>query len=140
MIKKTIAYVDYDGNEREEDFYFNLSKAELTELQLGTSGGLQKMIENIIKTKDIPRIIEIFKKIIIASYGVKSPDGRRFMKSSEITDEFTQTEAYSILFMELSTDAEKAAEFIAGVIPADLKKEFEEAQKNDPKLAALTSK
>ena len=140
MIKKTISYVDYDGNEREEDFYFNLSKAELTELQLGTSGGLQKMIENIVKTKDIPRIIEIFKKIILASYGEKSPDGRRFVKSKEITDNFTQTEAYSILFMELSTDADKAAEFIAGVIPADLKKEFEEAAKSDPKLALLTNK
>ena len=138
MIKKTIAYVDYDGNNREEDFYFNLSKAELTELQLSTSGGLQKMIENIIKTKDIPRIIEIFKKIIIASYGIKSPDGRRFIKSKEITDEFTQTEAYSILFMELSTDAEAAANFISGVIPADLKKEFEEAQKTDPQLRMLT--
>lgn len=138
MLKKTIAYVDYDGNDREEDFYFNLSKAELTELQLSTSGGLQKMIENIIKTKDVPRIIEIFKKIIIASYGIKSPDGRRFIKSKEITDEFTQTEAYSILFMELSTDAEAAANFISGVIPADLKKEFEEAQKNDPQLKMLT--
>lgn len=138
MLKKTIAYVDYDGNDREEDFYFNLSKAELTELQLSTSGGLQKMIENIIKTKDIPRIIEIFKKIIMASYGIKSPDGRRFIKSKEITDEFVQTEAYSILFMELSTDADAAANFIAGVIPADLKKEFEEAQKNDPQLKMLT--
>lgn len=137
MLKKTIAYIDYDGNEREEDFYFNLSKAELTELQLSTSGGLQKMIENIIKTKDIPRIIEIFKKIIIASYGVKSPDGRRFIKSQEITDEFTQTEAYSILFMELSTDAEKAADFISGVIPSDLKKEFEVAQKENPQFKLI---
>lgn len=140
MIKKTIAYVDYDGNEREEDFYFNLTKAELTELQLGTTGGLQKMIENIIKTKDIPRIIEIFKKIILASYGEKSADGRRFMKSKEITENFTQTEAYSILYMELSTDAEKAADFIAGVIPSDLKKEFEEAKKNNPQLIELANK
>lgn len=138
MIKKTISYVDYDGNEREEDFYFNLSKAELTELELSTSGGLQKMIENIIKTKDVPRIIEIFKKIIVISYGVKSPDGRRFIKSKELTDEFTQTEAYSILFMELSTDADAAANFIAGVIPADLKREFEEAQKTNPQLKMIS--
>lgn len=140
MIKKTIAYTDYDGNEREEDFYFNLTKAELTEMQLGTSGGLQKMIENIIKTKDIPRIIEIFKKIILASYGEKSNDGRRFMKSQEITENFTQTEAYSILYMELATDAEKAADFIAGVIPADLKKDFEEAQKTNPELKVLANR
>lgn len=140
MIKKTIAYVDYDGNEREEDFYFNLSKAELTELQLGTTGGLQKMIENIVKTKDIPRIIEIFKKIILASYGEKSADGRRFMKSKEIVENFTQTEAYSVLYMELATDAEKAADFIAGVIPADLKKEFENAKEKDPQLKELISK
>ena len=140
MLKKTIAYVDYDGNEREEDFYFNLTKAELTEMQLATTGGFQKMIENIIKTKDVPRIIEIFKKIILASYGEKSPDGRRFMKSQEITENFTQTEAYSKLFMELSTDADKAADFIAGVIPSDLKKEFEEAQKNNPELKVLKNK
>lgn len=139
MLKKTIAYVDYDGNEREEDFYFNLTKAELTEMQLSTTGGLEKMIDNIIKTKDVPRIIEIFKKIIIASYGEKSPDGRRFMKSTEITENFTQTEAYSKLFMELSTDAAAAADFIGGIIPSDLKKEFEEASKNDRTLKMLNN-
>lgn len=137
MIKKTISYVDYDGNEREEDFYFHLTKAELTELQFSTSGGLEKMIRNIVQTKDVPRIIEIFKKIIIASYGEKSADGRRFMKSPEITENFTQTEAYSKLFMELSTDADKAADFINGVIPEDLKKEFEKVKASDPELASL---
>lgn len=140
MIKKTIKFVDYDDNEREEDFYFNLSKAELAEMQLSTTGGLEKMIEEIIKTKDVPKIMEIFKKIISASYGKKSPDGRRFMKSQDILDEFMQTEAYSNLFMELSSDADAAAEFIKGIIPNDLRKEYEAAKDQNPALKQLMNK
>lgn len=140
MIKKTIKFVDYDDNEREEDFYFNLSKAELAEMQLSTTGGLEKMIEEIIKTKDVPKIMEIFKKIISASYGKKSPDGRRFMKSQEILDEFMQTEAYSNLFMELSSNADVAADFIKGIIPNDLRKEYEAAQDNNPAIKQLMNK
>lgn len=117
MIKKTISYVDYDGNNRTEDFYFNLTKAEVMEMEMMTDGGLQKMIEKIIQTSDTKKIIEIFKSIILKSYGEKSPDGRRFIKNDEIRDAFSQTEAYSNLFMELATDADKATEFVNGVIP-----------------------
>ena len=120
MLKKRIEYVDYDGNERAEDFYFNLTKAEITELELSTEGGLQNMIEKIIDAKDTPQIIQFFKKIILLSYGEKSPDGRRFIKSKELSDEFTQTEAYSELFMELATDDKAAAAFVNGIIPKDL--------------------
>lgn len=120
MLKKTITYTDYDGNERTEDFYFNLTKAEILEMEMSTEGGLEKMIRRIIDTKDSARLIEIFKRIVINSYGVKSPDGRRFIKSEEVKDAFRESEAYSNLFMELATDDKAAADFINGVIPKDI--------------------
>ena len=119
MLKKNIKYVDYDGNDRAEDFYFNLNKAEVIELQLGTVGGLTKTLEKIVQEKDTSRIIEYFKTIILKAYGQKSADGRRFIKSQELRDAFEQTEAYSELFMELASDAKMAAEFINGVLPKE---------------------
>lgn len=119
MLKKNIKYVDYDGNERTEDFYFNMNKAEVIELQLGTVGGLTKTLEKIVQEKDTSRIIEYFKTIILKAYGEKSADGRRFIKSQELRDAFEQTEAYSELFMELARDAKMAAEFINGVLPKE---------------------
>lgn len=119
MLKKNIKYVDYDGNDRAEDFYFNLNKAEVIELQLGTVGGLTKTLEKIVQEKDTSRIIEYFKTIILKAYGEKSADGRRFIKSQELRDAFEQTEAYSELFMELASDAKMAAEFIDGVLPKE---------------------
>ena len=100
MLKKTINYTDYNGSEREEDHYFNLSKAEIMEMELSTAGGLSGMIQDIVKTQDGPAIMKIFKDIILKSYGKKSPDGKRFEKSEEISKAFEQTEAYSVLFME----------------------------------------
>lgn len=120
MLKKTIKYTDYDGTERNEDFYFNLTKAEVMEMEMGTTGGMQKMLEKIVAEQDSKRIIETFKDIIIRSYGVKTPDGKRFMKSKELADAFTQTEAYSELFMELATNADAAAAFVNGIIPQSL--------------------
>jgi len=120
MLKKTIKYTDYDGTERNEDFYFNLTKAEVMEMEMGTTGGMQKMLEKIVAEQDSKRIIETFKDIIIRSYGVKTPDGKRFMKSKELADAFTQTEAYSELFMELATNADAAAAFVNGIIPQNL--------------------
>ena len=117
MIKKVISYEDFDGNKRTEEFWFHLTKTEVAELEVSVDGGITKMIERLIQLKDTKRIIEIMKDVIQKSYGVKSPDGRRFIKNKEVLEEFTQTEAYSILFMELATDAEKAVEFFAGVIP-----------------------
>lgn len=117
MYKETITYTDYDGNERKEDFYFNLTKAELVEMEFSEVGGFKKMLENIIATKDQPRIIALFKKIILMSYGEKSMDGRRFVKSEELRIGFSQTEAYSTLFMALATDSDHASRFINGIIP-----------------------
>lgn len=117
MLKKTISYTDYDGNQRTEDFYFNLTKAELTEMELSHDGGLTNMIQKIVSSQDSKRIIAVFKDLILKAYGEKSPDGRRFIKNEELTDSFVQTEAYSELFMELAMDAEAAAAFINGITP-----------------------
>ena len=122
MIKLTIPYTDYDGNAREEDFYFNLNKAELMEMQAHVGGGLDVFIKKIIAEKDSDKIVQFFKEIIRKAYGKKSLDGRRFEKSKEISDEFCQTEAYSELFMSLAMDADKAAEFVNGILPKDLDK------------------
>ena len=122
MLKKTIAYTDYDGNDRKEDFFFNLNKAEIVELELGTTGGLTKTLEKIVQEKDNKRIVEYFKSIILKAYGEKSADGRRFVKSQELRDAFEQTEAYAELFMELSSDAKAAAEFISGIVPTEAAK------------------
>ena len=117
MLKKTITFEDYDGNSRTEDFYFNLSKAEIAEMEMSIDGGVSKLLDKIVETNDNQKIVKYFKEFILKSYGKKSLDGRRFMKSKEITDEFSQTEAYSQLFMELATDADKASEFVNGIIP-----------------------
>lgn len=117
MLKKTIAYIDYNGVKREEDFWFNLTKAEITEMELSTSGGLAETIQRIIQTQDQPAIIAIFKDLILKAYGEKSPDGKYFRKSEEIRTDFAQTEAYSELFMLLATDADEAAAFINGIVP-----------------------
>ena len=122
MLKKRIAYTDYNGAERTEDFYFNLSKAEVMEMEMSISGGLAQMITRIVEAQDAPSIIKIFKELILKAYGEKSPDGKRFIKSEELSQAFSQTEAYSELFMELSTDAQAAAEFVNGVIPNDVAK------------------
>lgn len=124
MLKKTIKYTDYNGSERIEDFYFNLSKAEIMEMEMSTTGGLTEMISKIVATQDAPAIIKIFKDLVLRAYGEKSPDGKRFIKSEEISTAFAQTEAYSNLFMELAFDADAASNFVNGIIPKDLTKEL----------------
>ena len=118
MLKKTITYTDYNQVERTEDFYFNLTKAEVMEMEMSTSGGLDELIKKIVAAQDAPAIIKIFKDLILKAYGEKSPDGKRFIKSEEIATSFSQTEAYSQLFMELATNADEAAKFVNGIIPA----------------------
>ena len=117
MLKKAITYTDYNGVKRTEDFYFNLSKAEVMEMELGTVGGLAEMLKRIVDSQDVPALIKNFKEIILKAYGEKSPDGKRFIKSEELSTAFSQTEAYSTLFMELATDHEAASVFINGIIP-----------------------
>ena len=117
MLKKTMTYTDYNGVERKEDFYFNLTKAEIMEMEMSQLGGLAEMIQKIVDSKDAPAIIKVFKELILKAYGEKSPDGKRFMKSAEISAAFAETEAYSILFMELATNADAAAAFVNGIVP-----------------------
>lgn len=133
MLKKTIKYKDYNDVEREETFLFNLTKAELMEMELGTQGGLAEMIQGIVAAQDTPSIIKIFKDIILKAYGEKSVDGKRFVKVNDtgvpLSIGFSQTEAYSQLFMELATDADAAANFIKGIIPGDIDISDEEIKK-----------
>lgn len=120
MLKKTIKYVDFNGVEREEDFYFDLSEAELTRLNFTTEGGLEAVLQRIIDTQDVPELYKYFEMIIQMSYGVKSVDGKYFEKSDAVLNKFMHCRAYSNLIMELLGDTDAAANFVNGVLPQDL--------------------
>jgi hypothetical protein len=120
MLKKTIKYMGADGVERTEDFYFNLNKAELMRMEMSIKGGLTERINRIVAAQDAPEIIAVFEDLIQKSYGIKTLDGRGFRKTPEALEEFMATEAYSELFMELATDADAAAKFINGIVPAEM--------------------
>lgn len=122
MLKKTITFTDFDEQQRTEDHYFNLTQAEITEMELSMNGGLSQLLEKILKENDQKQIIAYFKKIILMAYGEKSLDGRRFVKNDKIREEFASSAAYSELFMELATDADAAAAFINGIMPQKLPK------------------
>lgn len=117
MLKKTITYTDYNGTERTEDFYFNLTETECVELETSINGGLSALINKIIQTNDHNELIQLWKKIIYLAYGEKSLDGKHFVKTKEVKDNFTYTEAYNKLFMELSRNAQAGTDFINGIIP-----------------------
>lgn len=119
MIKKTITYTDYNGLERTEDFRFNLSESEIVEMEMTAEGGLVASMKQMSSKKDAPALMKTFKNIFLKSYGEISPDGRRFMKSQEISDAFSQTKAYDIIFLELVHDAEKMSKFIDGIIGSE---------------------
>lgn len=122
MFKKTVKYVDFDGNQREDTLYFNLTKAELTELAMSAEGGLDKYINRIIESRNEAEIVKLFKELILMAYGEKSDDGRRFIKKRNgvrLADEFAETEAYSELFMELATNEQAAIEFFNHIVPAE---------------------
>ena len=128
MLKKTIKYEDYNGNTLEEDFYFNLTKAEIAQMELEVPGGMSATLERITKAQDTPALISIFQDLILRSYGVKSDDGKRFIKNAQMREEFSQHAAYSVLFMELATNAEAASEFVNGIIPAELSGKLKELE------------
>lgn len=127
MLKETITYTDYNGEERTEDFYFNLNKAEIVNLQMKTEGGLDERLIKIVKAKDTKKIMEYFQDIIKWSYGVKSDDGKRFIKNQEVLDAFIQSPAYEELYLRLATDSEYAEKFVNGIVPdlADIVNRFE---------------
>lgn len=134
MYKKTIAFTDYNGIDREEDFYFNLNESEVTKMELRVPGGLTAMMQRIVQKIDGQQIIDTFEDLIRAAYGEKSPDGREFIKSPELTRKFMQTEAYNKFFMELCTDAKAASEFFNGIIPQKMNAEVGNKAVNPPTL------
>jgi hypothetical protein len=129
MLKKSITYTDFNGDKHTEDFYFNLTKTELTELEHSFDSGLEARLRHIVETQDEGALIQAFKKIILASYGQRSEDGKRFIKTEQMREEFTQTAAYDVLFMELATDDKAAAAFVTGILPQDIAKAAEEEAK-----------
>ena len=139
MLKKIITYTDYNGIERTEPFYFNLSKAELMEMELGVTGGMTEMLDKIIAAKDAPSLMKTFKEMIMKSYGVKSDDGKRLIKSEELSIAFTQTDAYSVLFMELITDDKAAADFVNGIIPNEIQAEVAAQTENKDEVVTQTA-
>lgn len=121
MLKKVIKFTDFNGVERTEEHYFNLTKAELMKMEMGTTGGWSAWVQHIVNAQDVPTLMKVFEEVIFKSYGIKGADGRQFQKSEEISTAFSQTGAYDTLFMELLTDAESAQKFINGIIPEDMR-------------------
>lgn len=130
MIKQTIKYTDFNDVERTEDFFFNLTEAELVEYSVSVEGGIEKKLEDIINSNDIKEILKIFKELILLSYGKKSEDGRRFIKNDQLREEFSQTPAYSELYMSFINDDNKAADFVNGILPKSKQMTKEQMDKN----------
>ena len=134
MLKKTVTYIDFNDVERTEDFYFNLTEAEITDMNLDENGGLAEKLQKIVDSKDVKTIKDYFKWIVLKAYGEKSEDGRRFMKSEEITKAFEETQAYSDIWMELATNDSAAAEFVNGIMPRSFN---EKVNKQTPELKSI---
>ena len=130
MIAKTMTYKDFNNVERTETFYFNLTPAEAIEMEVMESGGLGVYIDRIIQEQDAKKIIEIFKDLILRSYGVKSNDGKHFLKDEKLRAAFASTNAYSDLFMQLATDADMASAFLNGIVPQMSEEEIAKFSKN----------
>ncbi|MBO7452210.1 MAG: hypothetical protein J6U54_17930 [Clostridiales bacterium] len=127
MVKKTLTYKDFDGNERTEDFYFNLLPKELMDLQTSMKGGLSQMLDKIIKENDQNALYKYFEQLVLVAYGVKSMDGRTMDKSDAAKEDFKSTVAYSDIYMDLATDAKAATDFVNGILPS--KEEMEKYTK-----------
>lgn len=141
MLAKKIKYVDYNGDDQERTFLFNLNKAEIAEMEMTTPGGLVNHINKITDAQNLPELTALFKTLILKSYGEKSSDGQRFVKSKELSTEFSETEAYSELFVELISNADAAANFVNGIVPTISNEQIAEAEKklspDDPRLVML---
>ena len=127
MYKYETTYVDFFGEERKETLRFHYSEAELTKMELSTTGGITRFVDKIIETKDNPKLVDLFENFILDAYGEISEEGRRFVKSKELSEAFKQTPAYSDLFMKLLTDDEALVEFIVGVVPKEVAEKMKEA-------------
>lgn len=129
MLKKTITYTDLNDVVRTEDFYFNLSKPEIVKMQTSTKGGYDVQLKSMAADMDGKKVMDFFEELIMKSYGEKSDDGRRFVKSAELSEAFMQTPAYEVLFEELITDDQAAAKFVNAIMPPDVVEKVQEAQK-----------
>lgn len=128
MYVKEMEYTDFNGVTRKEKFYFNLTKAEILDLELGKAGGLTEYIRKIVEAQDTPTIMSLFKSLLLKSYGVKSDDGRRFIKNDQVREEFEQTQAFSDLYMLLALNDEEASKFVNAIVPEDMKVSDEQKQ------------
>ena len=135
MLKETITYIDFNDQERTEDFYFNLTRTELIRMEMSKNGSLTGLLTKIVKANDMPDIFEAMEMLILKAYGEKSTDGRFFNKSEEISNNFMNSPAYDKLFEKLTTDATYAYKFLMGILPKDL---AEQAKKN-PEILKLTA-
>ena len=124
MLRKEVKYKDFDGNDRKDVLWFHLNEVEITEMDLETSGGLVKYMESIIDTNDVNQLIAIFKDLLIRSYGERSMDGKHFYKDDKIRNEFVSSAAYPVLYMEMVSDADKAVEFINGIVPSNIREQM----------------
>jgi hypothetical protein len=138
MLRKEVEYKDFDGNDRKDVLWFHLNEVEITEMDLETSGGLVKYMESIIDTNDVNQLIAIFKDLLIRSYGERSMDGKHFYKDDKIRNEFVSSAAYPVLYMEMVSDADKAVEFINGIVPSNIREQMAKIE-NTPEGAAMLS-
>lgn len=129
MFKKIVTYIDFNGVERTDEIYFNVSKSELKDIELGSGGGFSRRLQRISETKDPAEVIQTFKEILKLAYGVKSDDGMRFVKNDQVWEDFTQTAVYDHFFNELLTDANAAADFANAILPKDLMEAVQKEQK-----------
>jgi hypothetical protein len=136
VLKKTITYENFNGETVVEDFFFHLSKAELVEMEMSVEGGLSESLQKIVAEEDTRKIVEEFKRIILKAYGVKSLDGRRFIKNQQLREEFESTEAYSTLFMDLVTNVDAAIEFVNGIVPQGMVDEATKVVQTDERALA----
>lgn len=135
MLKRDITFEDYNGDTVTETFYFNLSKPELIEMEVEYKEGFGAMIKKVINTKDHKTLMALFKQIVLKAYGVKSDDGRRFIKNEQLREEFSQTGAYEVLYMELATKDDAAVVFLKGILPRDMVDNID----NEAKVIAVPS-
>lgn len=131
MLKHEIKYTDYDGDKHEESFYFNLNEVEMIELEVEHSDGLYNWLDKLVKMEDRKEMWYEFKRIVLLSYGVKTPDGKSFMKSPEITTAFEYHAAFNQLMKDITTDEDIAATFINGIMPPEMVKAAEKAAKEE---------
>ena len=129
MIKKTVKYVDFNGVDKSEDLYFNLTKTELNNLNFKHHGTYSDQLKAIVDNKDVKLVTELFAEIIQRGYGIKSEDGRNFRKSPEILYDFTTSAVYDALMTELLENADEAANLFVGMLPSDLQGQVKDEMK-----------